>query len=516
MASRSWSKLLGAAVVSGAVLLQLGCSSTTVVARVPAERQTPATVEPAQIIVDAATAQRARRKPNVVVLMTDDQRADELRYMPKTRRLLGRAGITFDQALSPNPLCCPARAEFLTGQATHNNKVLSNDRKKYGGYSRLDPIETLPVWLQRQGYATAFTGKHLNGYNYRRDGIDPGWSQFNVLTKGVYNYDSWSALEKGKPVKRTGYVTDYLGSQTARFVKRFSRQDRPFFIWTAHVGPHTASGYPGGRWGVPRVPTRYQGRFTHKKFPLSSLRKPSFGENLSDKSRYYRGKAGRVDAAAAKKNHLARVGAIRAVDDNNAKVIRALRATGELKNTVVVFLSDNGYLLGEHNYTGKILGFEESLRVPLVVRGPGIAAGSRARQPVTLMDLTATLVRLAGARPTVPMDGQSLVPLLRQPRTPTVADTQLIGSGAYTAAEAKTSPWMYRGVRTARYTLIRYFNGEVELYDREKDPYQVTNVAGAARYAAALDDLTARYDALKSCAGKECTTSFGPDVKPAS
>lgn len=470
-------------------------------------------VSPQTSVTGDATALRAVRRPNVVVLMTDDQRAADLAYMPRTRRLIGRAGITFSQALSPNPLCCPARATFLTGQASQNNRVFTNDKNRYGGYRRLDSRETLPVWLQRAGYNTAFAGKHLNGYSFARHGVDPGWDRFNVLTQGVYNYTSWTALEAGKQVSRRGYVTDYLAGRVASFVQSFSRRRAPFFIWAAHVAPHMAK--QGSGWGPPLPAPRHKGRYSYRDFPLDSFDKPSYRESVGDKSSAYRARTRHFSDRRVRAEHLGRVLALKAVDQANARIIRALDATDELDNTVVLFMSDNGYLLGEHRYIGKILGFEETLRVPLLMRGPGIKAGTRASQPVTIMDLTATILGLANARSRRSSDGTDLRPILADPNGATVADTVLIQSGAYTLEDSRVAPWIYRGVRTDRYTLLRYSaTGEYELYDRLEDPYQVDNVARRPRYEAVERELRQRLSALRDCRGASCTKSFGPVPDP--
>lgn len=508
------SRRRGTALVTLLSLLSvISCSQSVdpVAAQPPAQRSAEYSIQPPQIIVSDEIVERASKRPNVVVLMTDDQRLSDMEYMPRTRRLIGRAGITFTEALSPNPLCCPARASFLTGQASHNNGVLTN-KTEYGGYQRLKTEETLPVWLQRAGYNTAISGKHLNGYQYAKHGSDPGWTRFNVLDKGIYRYTEWGAIEKGRLKKRTGYVTDYIGERVVSFINQFRRQRNPFFIWATHVGPHVAKIRNG--WAPPPAAPRHQGKYTYRDFPLDTLRKPSFKEDLSDKSRTFRSVAGRVTKRKLKANHLARVLALKAVDEANAKVIRALKDTGELENTVVIFTSDNGYLMGEHSYVGKTLGFEEALRVPLMVRGPGIKAGSRATQAVTTMDLTATIADLAGASPTLLEDGRSLRRIFERPGSATVADTVGIESGAYNSQQAEDSPWMYQGVRTNRYTYLGYATGDVELYDRRRDPFQLTNVAGRTAYEKTEAELARRLAALRGCAGAECRTSFGPVPKP--
>ena len=180
-------------------------------------------------------------RPNVVLIMTDDMAASDLRWMPRTRRLLGRAGTTFDQGLAPNPMCCPARATVLTGQESHNNGVWSNSQP-HGGYSALQPGTQLPDWLQQAGYRTAFLGKHLNGLRTDDAAREDGWDVFDPLVRGVYSYRSFVTWDDGAmtPV-RDGYVTDHLSDRARQVIRGFETDDSaPFFAWISHVGPHNA------------------------------------------------------------------------------------------------------------------------------------------------------------------------------------------------------------------------------------------------------------------------------------
>jgi arylsulfatase A-like enzyme len=218
-----------------------------------------------------------------------------------------------------------------------------------------------------------------------------------------------------------------------------------------------------------------------------------------------------VSARFAQRDFADRIRSLQSVDDAVARTFRHLRAAGVLGDTYVMFTSDNGYLIGEHRYIGKILPYEPALRVPLLVRGPGIAPGSHTASTVTTVDLASTITDLAGVTPGRTPDGVSLVPLLHG-GPPPARDTTLIQAGGL-GSGPRTAPWLYRGVRTARYTFAVWDDQGPpfpELYDRSVDPDELLNVADDPRYAAVVEALSARLQALQDCAGAACNTEFGP------
>ncbi|MET1059114.1 MAG: sulfatase/phosphatase domain-containing protein, partial [Nocardioides sp.] len=244
-----------------------------------------------------------------------------------------------------------------------------------------------------------------------------------------------------------------------------------------------------------------------------SFRSPAFNErNVADKHPEARDNH-KTPRSTVRRFHLARIRSLAAVDEGVAALIRTLRNTGELKNTVVLFTSDNGYQMGEHRMLTKNQPFEESLRVPLLVRGPGIPQGRVVGQRVAMVDLAPTLLELAGAEPDLVVDGQSLVPLLRAPRTARRhGDTQLIQAGPRPGLGPL---WFFRGVRTDRYTYAHYDGtGFRELYDRRRDPAQLRNVARRPAYRAVVAELERRTDRLKVCEGEACNIRFGPVSRP--
>ena len=463
--------------------------------------------------------------PNVVLITTDDQTLRDMQHMPKTRRLLGDSGVTFRNALSPHPLCCPARAEILTGQFAQNNGVRTNI-PPYGGVDALiSPDNVLPVWLQAAGYTTVFMGKYLNGYgSHAPADIPAGWDDWNGSYRGVYDYDGVSLNHNGTVVPYVGRIqADVYADLTADLVGDLAG-DRPFFLWQSQLAPHSQRERNGG-WVAPTASKRNAGTFVDE--PLDSRSFPSYNEaDVSDKPTAV-SELPRLGARAASRLTVlnrGRLESLQDVDDAVASMVRRLKEVGEYDDTLILFTSDNGFLMGEHRYIGKALPYEASVRVPLLMTGPSLPAGELRRQPVTLVDLAPTILDAAGATAGRVQDGRSLLPAARS-RDAAGWDTVLVQAGPpggdgdnplpqATLQATEDSAWLYRGVRTARYTYARYLaTGEEELYDRRLDPFQLDSLAGNPRYAAVQEELSRRTDALKGCAG-DCWRAWSPVPQP--
>lgn len=485
----------------------------------PAARGGPATSAARSTAVGGhvrAPSDQARRllrpggRPNVVLVMTDDMNVTDLSAMPLTRRLVGRRGVRFTAAVSPNPLCCPARASLLTGWESHNHGVWTNSGP-HGAWHALRRGPTLPVWLQRAGYLTGMTGKHLNGYDARRDGRQPGWTWFDPLVAGLYRYTGSTTYADGHPHVVPGYITTYTAAATAAAVRRFeARDDRPFFLWASYVAPHRSEpahcSTPQTCWGWPIPAARDRRRHAHALPP--SLDQASWAEaDLSDTTPALSLLAmpRRRDVV---REHRDRLRALAAVDRAVARTVRVLRATGELDRTLLVFTSDNGYLLGQHRWVGKVLPYDESLRVPLLVRGPGVPAGRVADQLVTIADLTRTVVALAGARPTHRLDGVPLLRYLRHPGTRDRHPGTPVETGGF-GFFWPTRAWAYRGYREGPYTYVRWRGGAVDLWDRSVDPDEVVDRAADPAYADLLAELARRWRATRECVGQACRPDPG-------
>ncbi len=438
------------------------------------------------------------KRPNIVVVMTDDQEGSDMRVMPRTRRLIGRRGVSFPESVTNYPLCCPSRATYQTGQYAHNHGVLDN-RPPKGGFGRLDTSNTVPMWMARAGYSTAYIGKYLNGYGEDDpEFIPPGWTTWMAMVAPVTRYFKFRLNENGA-VHQFGesphdYVADVLTRKAVRYLKRQRNAKRPFWLTVGYLAPHVGKGFNEAEHCDGKGPfpaPRDFGHFAGTELP----RGPAFNEDdVSDKPRAVRQLPKVTGHKLEKKTdkYQCRLESLRSVDEGVAKIVRELRETGELDNTYVVFTSDNGFIQGEHRIKGgKGQLYEESIKVPLLVRGPGVPAGRRSRDLVVNADLPATFLDLAGARPRLPQDGGSLLPALRDPSLDRHRPI-LIESLDYEA------------VRTERYLYAEYRTGERELYDLKRDPYELRSRDDDPNYAGVADKLARTLHRLEDCAGESC------------
>jgi len=443
---------------------------------------------------------QAEPPPNVVVVMADDMRHDELPFMPKTQRLLVEQGTRFTEAFASYPLCCPSRATFLTGQYAHNHGVTSNKPPK--GYAALDNAETLPVWLQRAGYFTAHIGKYMNGYGDHELGkspteVPPGYDSWQVLSNRteyrMYDFDinvNGELRSYGSAAK--DHQTDVLSRRSAATLRRASEAGRPFYLAVTPAAPHREPVI-----GPPRPAPRHIGAYADEPFPEP----PSFNErDASDKPRYIADAPFLTndDVADVRRLFQARIESLLAIDDLVEQIVQTLDRAGTLDDTIIVFTSDNGFMRGEHRRpTDKIVPYEESIRVPLVVRGPGFPAGRVTGQPVANVDTAATVLEATGAQPGLVQDGRPLQPIAREPGLD--RDRSILIEAGPTPGEAG-----YVGVRAPGWVFVRYESGEEELYDLRADPYQLENLADVPSSIAKKAELDAEARRLQRCAGSAC------------
>jgi N-acetylglucosamine-6-sulfatase len=449
--------------------------------------------------------QESDERPNVVVLMTDDQTLESMRIMPEVRRTLSDRGTTFTHSCVSFALCCPSRATFLTGQYAHNHGVLGN-RAPTGGYGRLDRRETLPVWLQRAGYRTMHVGKFLNRYGLDLGpyNVPPGWDEWHGSVDPLtYQYYGTTLNENGALRSYpSDYSTDLYAGRAVDLIGRAAKHDAPFFLSVAFLAPHDGGprelSDPAGVL-TPLPAPRHRDRFVAEPLPPSV--RASFNEaDMSDKPAYLRAfpPIGRQRAEAIEENYRQRLESLLAVDEAVAAIANALRAGGELDNTLVIFTSDNGFFHGEHRMPNeKMLVYEPSIRVPLIMRGPGVPAGAERRQLVTNADLAPTILDVAGASPTKPQDGSSLMPLLADPRLEWGRDLLIEGAEGFIVRG-------FAAIRTYRYVYAEYTTGERELYDLERDPHQLHSVHDDPTYAPVRAGLARRLRVLRVCAGEGC------------
>ena len=453
------------------------------------------------------TAAPALARQNVVVLMTDDQTLESMAAMPQTNLVLGAQGTVFEEAISTFPLCCPSRATALTGQYSHNHGVISN-KGAFGGHRVLDHANTLPVWLQESGYRTMHVGRYLNGYEYS-DGVPPGFSDWHGSPhSGAFNYVRWRVNENGSLVQYPvaahpgEYLTDFHGRRARELIEAAAPGDQPFYLQVWFVAPHRAAPRDSDdptTQGTPSPAPRHRDMFATTPMP----RPPNFDEaNMYDKPQevFDRPRLSPETIAGIEENWRQERESLQSVDDAVAGIVQTLERTGELANTLIVFTSDNGYMHGEHRAKAeKVLPYEPALRVPLMMRGPGIPAGFSDPRPVANIDIVPTIVDATGAIPRRVMDGRSLFDQVDD-RTAWWGRDILIenGRGANSVAPV-------RGIRTGRFAYTFYTStGEYELYDLERDPYQLRSLDESDRYAPVLRDLRARLRRLRNCAGESC------------
>lgn len=453
------------------------------------------------------------QQPNIVLIYTDDQRFDELDFMPNVQRLLAE-GVSLTRFYAATPACCPARATILRGQHAHSHGVLTSKGAFRGGWDewrRLDRgSSTLPMWLQEAGYRTGFYGKYINGYPSLQDTtyVPPGWDDFlggyMRLTRGAF-FD-WRANDNGTRrqwgFEEEDYRTDVEGGYLTRFITRSLDEGRPFFAWYAPIAPHAIAGSPDG--AVPPTPApRHEGMFAD----MPGLRRPSFDEaDVSDKTRFL-DRFERLSAAEIERidsYRRTRAESMMAVDEVLGDVLDLLAARGALDDTYIVFTSDNGFHLGEHRLPPERKGYpyEESVRMPVVIRGPEIPPGSRVDDLLGNVDLAQTFAAWAGAQTPDFVEGRSFADRIVGGEALPPFRTALLNERWNSSAGA---PLYFESVVTRRYKLSRWSildDGSIELYDLAADPGELRSIH--AERPGLADSLAAVLDDLSGCAGAEC------------
>jgi N-acetylglucosamine-6-sulfatase len=400
--------------------------------------------------------------PSLVLVLTDDQTADSLPVMENVGRLLADRGVTFTRAFATTPLCCPSRASILTGRYSSHTGVYDN-RFPRGGARAFDDTSTLATWLQAAGYETSLVGKYMNEYGVGRADVRPGWTDWHgLLLRRADSYYGYELNSNGRTARfgrrPEDYLTTVLASRAVDFIERASA---PFFLTFAPYAPH--------------APAEPEGRDRTAFADAPPHRPPSFDRAV------HGGPAGLLprlsgrDIGNIDRHRRRALASLLSVDRAVARIVDALERRELLENTVIVFTSDNGHLFGEHRIYFKTWPYEESVRVPLVVRGPGFGPRRTDDRLVANIDIASTFAELARVTPGLPQDGRSLVPLLRGERTSWRDDLRLEFLGDRDGPEI---PPRYDAIRTSRYKLIVWEDRSRELYDLVEDPYELTNLAG--------------------------------------
>lgn len=522
---------------------------------------------------DAGAATAVTQPPSFVVIQTDDQTFDQLyagfgsprlQAMPNTLNLIAKRGMTFSRYYVSYPLCCPSRVSLLTGRYAHNNGVKGNVQPN-GGYFgftfRGAFAHNLAVWLQNAGYRTIHVGKFLNGYGDEPydngSGIPLGWSAWHTTLKAdtnhyFYGYElnnngkiegpygdsgSWETREYGArddfgcpfaPLNGLPcfYETDMLTNIAAQEVRETSLE-QPFYLQLDYTAPHGDFRRPAGPEPAPRHYDWFKGA------PYPHKRSEGFAEgNVRDKPSFIR------DAPYLSLNdiHTYRVyyqkalESLRSIDDGVKLLMDTLGSLHRLRNTYVIFTSDNGFFFGEHRLVGgKFLAYEPSTHLPFLIRGPHIRPGSENGELVGNIDIAPTVLELAGVEADKSIDGRSLTPFFQDPELRTrrpllfesfveTSDVEANGTisrpgpqgrkGSSRQRGATASilapPKDYEGIRLGPYKYIAWPDGEKELYDLEKDPYELNNIVRIPNYFPVRNFLHRELRRLEDCVGRGC------------
>jgi N-acetylglucosamine-6-sulfatase len=431
----------------------------------------------------------ASERPNFLVIMTDDQPYYTVPLTKSVVSMIGDPGTTFDPyAYVSTPMCGPARATLLTGKWSHNTGLTQTTIAYQELHSSAYESDTIATRLAQAGYRTYFGGKYTNGY----DGlaVPPGWNNWFALVGTSNRADSFLYRNRIRinTYDRTVHnETDVLRDNAARFVRYQAGSSAPWFAYVCPHAPHEPY-HP-----APRHANEFKG------MPLRAA--PSIGEqDLSDKPGWVQAEAPYTDAERKTdtSGYQGKLRELQEVDDMVASLMGALADTGQLPNTYVFFLTDNGYLLGEHGLHKKDTPYEEASRTPFIVRGPNIRSGFVSSVMVSHLDIPPTLLDLAGA-PWSDLDGRSLVPVF------SAGSERPAGWRDEVFVEDLGRGWHM--LRTPEWAYIEWDDGEKELYDMYTDSYQLQSLHADPNHADLIAGFSARLETFKSCSGASCRTA---------
>jgi arylsulfatase A-like enzyme len=428
-----------------------------------------------------ATGSAPRDAANVLLIVTDDQRADTMGVMPKTRRWLARGGVSFPEAFDTTPLCCPSRSTILTGRYAHNHGVLTNGP---GDWRHLDQQTTVERVLQQHGYLTAIFGKYLNFWPIRR--APPYFTRYAVKhDNSAYHGSLWNLNGTVERVQR--YSTSVVRDRALEFLQGAEADDAaPWFLYLAPNAPHGPF-TPAQRYAHATVPRWHPGPAVDER-------------DRSDKPAYVRESRPDPRIPQIREDSLR---TLMSVDDMVAAVMRELETLGELQRTLVIFTSDNGVFWNEHDLQRKGGPYTEGVQAPLFLRFPGhAAAGTVDGRLAANVDIAPTILQAAGLQASWPLDGRSLL-------GPATRRTVLLEYWP----PRPTDPPQWASLRTRSYQYIEYYakNGRRiiarEYYDLRSDPAELTNLLGDRSTAddpASLPRLHGALAAARACAGARC------------
>ena len=451
----------------------------------------------AVLLSDPASAADSTVRPNIIFILIDDLRWDEVDYpfvnIPSIQRI-AREGVRFRNAFVTTPLCSPSRASYLTGQYAHKHGVTDNTDRS----PRSHELITFPRLLHDAGYETAFLGKwHMGLDDTPRPGIDH-W----VSVKGQGSYLDPEFNVNGKPETKRGYFTDILNEYALDFLKQ--KHPKPFLLYISHKAVHPdltqyADGSvsdPGAGKFIPAE--RHKNLYADAQLP----HRPNYAKPPEGKLSLLR-QVGDLPPLGPKtvtddETVRNRMRMLASVEDGVANIFKTLENQKQLDNTLIIFTSDEGYFYGEHGLSvERRLAYEESIRIPLFIRWPKLFEAGRAIDQFALnIDVAPTLLEIGGAPAPKEINGHSLVPLLRGEKVPW-RDSFLI---EYFSDKVfpRMSKMGYQAVRDERWKYIHYvdLDGMDELYDLKADPYEMENLAGNSQAGETLGHMRTKLEQL--------------------
>jgi arylsulfatase A-like enzyme len=428
--------------------------------------------------------------PNVLIIVTDDQRLGTLGVMPETRRWFGEGGREFTNAFVSIPLCCPSRASILSGRYAHNHGVHQNSEA-----GNLNQDATIQRYLHDAGYFTALTGKFLNSWPVDAD--PPHFDRWAMLKNGYFKrrFNVDGQLQQVK-----GYSTDFIGGWAANFVEWAEGEDeRPWFLYVAPFAPHGPF-TPAPRHEDDHVPGWVQSPAVEE-------------EDVADKPPFVQSFKSSIDRLEVVRADQLRT--LMAVDEMVERIVDALAEHEEQGRTIAFFLSDNGFFWFEHGLRDKRLPYTDAVKVPFFVRWSGqVEPGTRDAGLVSIVDIVPTILEAAGvtAPPGTVLDGRSLLG----------ADSRERAFMEYYVGPGKHIPG-WASIRTDRYQYIEYYaeDGTLlfrEYYNLERDPWQLENLlAEGVEGGPTPEEIAALKEQLsddRTCAGTAEPSPSEPNQPP--
>jgi N-acetylglucosamine-6-sulfatase len=458
-------------------------------------------------VLGSARSLGAAVRPNIVLVVTDDLTKRDYFDLGNNLSSFTSGGTYFHNAFVTTTLCCPSRASTLTGLYAHNHHITQHTDPGTG-YEQYHAEEydqnDLPVWLRDSGYRTGLVGKYLNKYDAQSDGIPAGWTDWYGADTPTTN---WTLNENGNSIRTysqdpsaPGYEPweDVMGEKAVEFVGKAHASHQPFFLWYGTHAPHS--------------PELVAPQDENRVGTWPARETPSFNEqDVSDKPQWVADQPplGATQQDDLEQKRQERLTSMLAVSRNLTRLKDELRETGELSNTYLILTSDNGYHLGQHRLgAGKMTVYDEDMRVPLAISGPGVASGE-ARQMVLNTDLAPTIADLAGITPGLAPDGRSFAPLLPEGRSGVATDqfrqrfmeeNWKVPVPTPTGPEPSPAPTNF-AIRGPSFIYDRYVTGETEYYDLSRDPYELEGkqVSGTRK-----ENLDTKWTRLRNCRGAEC------------